>query len=93
VTDTADRQDDTGEFWQTEPGWVLLDGGDGSYLPVNQITSATALICDEAEHARVTAATLAAGCPVLDPPYVTRRAAHGIGRTARTGVSPTRKPS
>jgi hypothetical protein len=68
VTEDAARQDGAGEFWQTEPGWVLLDGGDGTYLPLNQVTSRVALICDDDEAARVAAGMRRHGCPVLDMP-------------------------
>jgi hypothetical protein len=44
VTEDAARQNGAGEFWQTEPGWVLLDGGDGTYLP---------LLATQPIHARV----------------------------------------
>lgn len=68
MTDAVARQDGADEFWETEPGWVLLDRGDGSYLPFNQITSGAMLVCDEDESARVAAGMRLSGCPVLDMP-------------------------
>lgn len=47
---------------------MLLDGGDGTYLPFNQIKSTTMVICDDDESARVAAGMRLSGCPVLDMP-------------------------
>ncbi|GAB3835247.1 hypothetical protein ACFPIJ_11605 [Dactylosporangium cerinum] len=69
MTDAAGRQDGAGEFWETEPGWVLVNSSDGGYLPVNQITSKAMLVCDESESARITAGMRLSGCPVLDMPH------------------------
>jgi hypothetical protein len=55
-----------GEFWESESGWVLLDCGDGGYLPVNQLTSMARLICDDSEAERVVSAMRRAGCPIVD---------------------------
>jgi hypothetical protein len=68
VTEAVGREDGGAEFWQTEPGWVLLGSGDGDYLPFNQITSMSMLVCDEDEHARVTAGMRVSGCPIIDMP-------------------------
>lgn len=68
MTEAVARQDGAGEFWDAEPGWVLLVSGDGTYLPFNQITSMTMLVCDEDEFARVAAGMRLSGCPVLDMP-------------------------
>jgi hypothetical protein len=69
VTDEVPtRPEGAGEFWETEPGWVLLGGCDGDSTPFNQLTSMAMLICDEDEYAHVVAAMRASGCPVLDMP-------------------------
>ncbi|MFF5233194.1 hypothetical protein [Dactylosporangium sp. NPDC000521] len=68
MTKTIAWHDGAGEFWQTEPGWVLMDSGHGTYLPYNQLTSAAMLVCDDAESARVAASMRLSGCPVLDMP-------------------------
>jgi hypothetical protein len=64
VTDAV--QDGDGESWRTEPGWVLLNNGEGTYLPFNRITSMVRLVCDDDEAARVAAGMRLAGCPVVD---------------------------
>ncbi len=58
----------TQDFWQAEPGWVLLDFGDGGYLPVNDLTSMAALVCDDDELDRVVAGMRSSGCPVRRMP-------------------------
>ncbi|MGI5238728.1 hypothetical protein [Dactylosporangium sp. CA-139066] len=68
MTEAVVHQGGAGEFWKTEPGWVLLDGGNGTYLPFNQINSTAKLICDDDESARVAAGMRLSGCPVLDMP-------------------------
>jgi hypothetical protein len=55
-----------GEFWESEPGWVLLECGDGGYMPVNQLTSVAKLICDDSEAERLVRAMRRAGCPIVE---------------------------
>ncbi|WP_238012333.1 hypothetical protein KZZ52_49025 [Dactylosporangium sp. AC04546] len=68
MTEVVARQEGAGEFWETEPGWVLLDCGDGAYLPFNQIGSTAMVICDDDESERVAARMRLAGCPVIAMP-------------------------
>jgi hypothetical protein len=66
MTEHAGAQEDAGEFWQSEPGWVLLDNGEGLPSPFNRLTSMVMLICDEQEHERVVTAMQQAECSVMD---------------------------
>jgi hypothetical protein len=89
VTDeVAAQRDGAGEFWETEPGWVLLDGCHGGYVPFNQLTSGAMLICDQDEYARVVAGMRASGCPVLYMPGHDDRRASPRSTSTRSRRTP-----
>jgi hypothetical protein len=66
MTERAASENGADGFWETEPGWVLLDDGDGLGVPFNRLTSMAMLICDDYEYERIVTAMRLAGCPVVN---------------------------